>query len=587
MADREIVVDDSIANSDWVKANAFDFPSVKSLADFEKRMMVPQEPLAWQTMLASYAGMPWLPVAPRAIRMAIIDAARKQDLEKASFGGDRSAAGRYAAEQRWKGHVKQEPSSGGPRDAIKAEAKRLQKALAESQTIGEANIQTYGFLRDDVVFDGLDTYDSITGLKMVSMGIPQQTSKDGKLRRQSVKWSEDAILNNSFVKIPSPELMRLEKQVNKLGQSALEYADAELKAQGVSEESIAAEKQAVTDERRVAGARVTEIVSAFNYMSEADTTILTPEVKAVADRARNLYSEYVTTARVNIDSVPLAERKAFIEKAEQRQVELKSAVEQLNTFRDSYPELLKYGALEKSLQEKERAVKSYTERRYEVVHNLLRETRTFDAVEPMFSKKEAEDQKIADQLRDEVKRYIPSQLIEMVNKNHGNIKVTTSQGGGSFSRSAKQISTAVDQPYIHLHEYIHAIASATPLGRAMEQALLARRTIGLESNSDKREEFNSAVLKEGRQKVAKSATYTFGKAKYDHIPDKFRDPYTGRLYDHESAEVLTTGHDFIFSDDRIRGAGSTAQIKKLGRTGTDYDLSGTTIGLLFTLGESQ
>lgn len=27
-------------------------------------------------------------------------------LEKASFGGDRSAAGRYAAEQRWKGHVK-------------------------------------------------------------------------------------------------------------------------------------------------------------------------------------------------------------------------------------------------------------------------------------------------------------------------------------------------------------------------------------------------------------------------------------------------------------------------------------------------
>lgn len=28
---------------------------------------------------------------------------------KASFGGDRSAAGRYAAEQRWKGHVKAEP----------------------------------------------------------------------------------------------------------------------------------------------------------------------------------------------------------------------------------------------------------------------------------------------------------------------------------------------------------------------------------------------------------------------------------------------------------------------------------------------
>ena len=34
-------------------------------------------------------------------------------LDKASFGGDRSAAGRYAAEQRWKGHVKGQGSTGG------------------------------------------------------------------------------------------------------------------------------------------------------------------------------------------------------------------------------------------------------------------------------------------------------------------------------------------------------------------------------------------------------------------------------------------------------------------------------------------
>jgi hypothetical protein len=102
MTDREIVVDDGIANSDWVKANAFDFPSVKSLADFEKRIRIPSEPLARQTALASYAGMAWMPVAPPEIRLAIISAARKQDLEKASFGGDRSAAGRYAANMRWK-----------------------------------------------------------------------------------------------------------------------------------------------------------------------------------------------------------------------------------------------------------------------------------------------------------------------------------------------------------------------------------------------------------------------------------------------------------------------------------------------------
>jgi hypothetical protein len=514
--------------------------------------------------------------------MAIIDAARKQDLEKASFGGDRSAAGRYAAEQRWKGHVKQEPSSGGPRDAIKAEAKRLQKVLAESQTIGEANIQTYGFLRDDVVFGGIDTYDSIEGLKMVSMGIPQQMTKDGKLRRQSVRWSEEDILNNSFVKIPSPELMRLEKQVNKLGQSALEYADAELKAQGVTEESIRAEKQAVGTERGVVGQKVLGIVSAFNYMSDFDTNILTPEAKAIADRTRSLYSEAIATARINVDAIPRAERQAFIEKTEQRSKELTESIRQLGLIRDSYPELLKYGALEKSLSEKERAVKSLTERRYEIVHNLLRETRTFDAVEPMMSAGNPEDGDAVKQVTKEVKQYIPSQIIDMVNKNHGNIKVFVSQGGGSFSRSRKAIATELNRPYIHLHEYIHAIASATPLGRAMEQALLARRTIGLESNSGKSEEFNSAVLKEGRQKVAKSASYKFGRAKFEHISDKFREPYSGRLYDHESAEVLTTGHDAVFSDDRIR---TTKAITKF--SGNDYDLSGTAIGLLFTLGESQ
>lgn len=35
------------------------------------------------------------------------------ELIKASFGGDRSAAGRYAAEQRWKGHQKKDKQPKG------------------------------------------------------------------------------------------------------------------------------------------------------------------------------------------------------------------------------------------------------------------------------------------------------------------------------------------------------------------------------------------------------------------------------------------------------------------------------------------
>jgi hypothetical protein len=376
--------------------------------------------------------------------------------------------------------------------------------------------------------------------------------------------------------------MRLEKQVNKLGQSALEYADAELKAQGVTEESVEAEKGAIDAERRVISDRVQVVLNAFNYMSNPDTSILTPEAKVVADRAKRIGLEIKEMDMTSRSGMSEGEKVVLFNERTQRSEKLLEVVKELNAIRDSYPELLELGAKEKVLQDKQRAIKSVTERRYEIVHNLLRETRTFDAVEPMMSAGNPEDGDAVKQVTKEVKQYIPSQIIDMVNKNHGNIKVFVSQGGGSFSRSRKAIGTELNRPYIQLHEYIHAIASATPLGRAMEQALLARRTIGLESNSGKREEFNSAVLKEGRQKVAKSASYKYGKASFDHIPDKFREPYSGRLYDHESAEVLTTGHDAVFSDDRIRGTAA-----KIRFSGDDYDLSGTAIGLLFTLGESQ
>jgi len=51
-----------------------------------------------------------------------VDAMVRHALRKASFGGDRSAAGRYAAEQRWKGHVVQsDKPSGRSTDAKLAE----------------------------------------------------------------------------------------------------------------------------------------------------------------------------------------------------------------------------------------------------------------------------------------------------------------------------------------------------------------------------------------------------------------------------------------------------------------------------------
>jgi hypothetical protein len=73
--------------------------------------------------LEELAKLPWVDVAPEPIRVLLLgvrksvvlrkmvvrrDAMVQLAFAKASFGGDRSAAGRYAAEQRWKGHQKKD-----------------------------------------------------------------------------------------------------------------------------------------------------------------------------------------------------------------------------------------------------------------------------------------------------------------------------------------------------------------------------------------------------------------------------------------------------------------------------------------------
>jgi len=82
-----INIDDTMANYDWIKANAFDFPSVTNLAEFIEQLFLPSDPKLLRDALASYAGM------------------QRLGMEKVSFA-TRSEAGRYAANMRWKGHVK-------------------------------------------------------------------------------------------------------------------------------------------------------------------------------------------------------------------------------------------------------------------------------------------------------------------------------------------------------------------------------------------------------------------------------------------------------------------------------------------------
>ena len=77
------------------------------------------------------------------------------DIIKASFGGDRSAAGRYAAEQRWKGHTKKQPV-GSSRSALPENLAAQLSAIGDAMTqVREQGVQTTYYRKEDIGPNGI------------------------------------------------------------------------------------------------------------------------------------------------------------------------------------------------------------------------------------------------------------------------------------------------------------------------------------------------------------------------------------------------------------------------------------------------
>lgn len=139
MVNRILFVDNSIRNSDWTKANAFDFPDVKTVEDFENSFNIPKEEPARSEKLARLAVLPWVRVAPAPVR-ELLEGFKKQsliELVKASFGGDRSEAGRYAANIRWQGHAK--GSSKGSKFTSKKDDEKFRKKYGNERPVGDGD----------------------------------------------------------------------------------------------------------------------------------------------------------------------------------------------------------------------------------------------------------------------------------------------------------------------------------------------------------------------------------------------------------------------------------------------------------------
>jgi hypothetical protein len=120
-------------------------------------------------------------------------------LIKASFGGDRSAAGRYAAEQRWKGHVKDKPA-GSPPSGGAGDFMRLINGTPQTYTV-KGVIQVHGFgidggisrgHYDDLVKADPNEEGNSTGVWQTTAGEFRRMATSGELDL-SPKWVDHVV----------------------------------------------------------------------------------------------------------------------------------------------------------------------------------------------------------------------------------------------------------------------------------------------------------------------------------------------------------------------------------------------------------
>ena len=420
------------------------------------------------------------PVVPEAI-MDSPDNDEAWLMEKASFGGDRSAAGRYAAEQRWLGHVKGEASNN--LDAIKTKVAEVSAMIKDLKKLSP-------HVTDEVQ---IGDYNKHKGSLCVFIG--------GKI-------------------VPSKQVMDAEKAIRDLGQQVLTLATQRAKQNNTDGET-ATSLQAKIDKANV------PLLDEISKITKQEAALLKDSMSA-----------------------PQKEH-------EKMQIEL----EKLNARRVAlFAEIHASSTLTKAVVSKREAV-------YEEVLKIMREVRDVNTVRLTIPSEIPE-------FAIDIEQTMPSAWVDVVNKSGGSVKKTFNKYyQGWFDSETRTIHTDGNSE-TNQHEFIHAVLFAQPVGRALEQAILARRTWG-EENAKIDSPFIDK-LKQGQQKEKKEITYPSGATLYmDVISDKFTDPYAGVLYPNGSAtETVTVGYNLL----RNSGNHSDQTLYQ-----GDKDLEAATVGLLLTL----
>ena len=481
------------------------------------------------------------------------------NLIKASFGGDRSEAGRYAANIRWQGNRKGDEGGLPPQNSLKEQIDRTAEKLS-----------------------------SISRLQSASFEYDYGTSRVGAYTKVRIR--------GKILEVPSVPVMEAEAQVNGLGKRVLDEAGQKVVESGFCtqqelDDAIAYQSRPSLQEVREGVAK-----SLLDRAMDKDPKVY-PLVKDAVDEYERLKIEAKVAKGLLIKATKeykkvTAEqgytqdaRQAYQVRVEMSRAnvmakyELNKAQQVLDarlsdlSFDDDAP----LNSLRTEIQQAGSAFRSENHQRYLDIHERIGQEikKTIGQYRPMAQKYPVtvdtsgapESYEKQQKIIAEVTSRFPQSLLGKI---PSDIKVVArSRGGGNWSESQQRIVTDMEDADTFTHETIHALTFFSRSMRLMEQAALSRRTWG--KSGDLTTPMTDKV-KEGRQKVVGPTKAGLPYSRGQYIPDDFTDPYQGRIYNDRYTETLTVATENLF--------GGGTNFRKGGRA--DRDLMATALGALLT-----
>lgn len=506
------------------------------------------------------------------------------DIIKASFGGDRSAAGRYAAEQRWKGHQKKQEDAkgrqgGGSLDDEISRVVGLVSALSklpkqfDTTLIPVEEWETY----DSALFVGvmirgkkfrvatrqvIEAEQAVNALgKRVLKEITEKLVAEGKLTQQQVddatKFRSSEESDDDASKALMAKAMRGDDDVpDEVREAAIKVSEAKAKASEARSALLKATK-AYKQQREVGGfgdEKTREL-----YWARQDAKIASREALSLKKRA-----EYELERVVAFAVAGEREKAGETAKSKQEQV--------ANSFLVQKLVAAEFQALLSSRRE---MAQIYPAGDVSVPRNML-DTRAGEGYGKVIDANAR-----AAEIMGETARRFPEALLQKTITSLGNPNTIVFGGrGGSYNEGKNRIRADMDDADTLTHETVHNISYFSQETRAIEQAALQRRIFGKVDEGDAP---FAEKLKIGLQKTVggtKALGYRF---EGSYVEDKFVNGYQGRLdYNYGSqkegynltraTEILTVSTENAF--------GGNYKFRQTGKL--DEDLLATAVGWLLT-----